>query len=101
VFSLDRTSFGRVDRLGSELRDTLKLAIHRSYGELRRLRALMARDPPGDLRVRLMYRVRIEELESYVNFMTGNYLARWRQGRRAPGIETGWWAAEPATADER
>jgi len=56
---------------------------------------LMTNQPPKELRVRLMYKLRIEELTSYVNFMTGNYLTRWRQGDRPAGIKAKWW--EPWT----
>ena len=99
VFNLDRTSFGRVDRLNAEVREaSIKVAMHRLYGELRRLRVLMANEPPRELRVRLMYRLRMEELTSYVNVMTGNYLTHWWQGHHSPGIEAKWW--EPWTSEE-
>jgi photosystem II stability/assembly factor-like uncharacterized protein len=92
VFTLDRTSFGRIDRLTYEVRElTIKIGVHRLYGELRRLRVLMANNPPTDLRVRLIYKVRMEELTSYINFITGNYLTRWWDGDRTPGYEVKVW----------
>jgi hypothetical protein len=99
VFNLDRTNFGRIDRVNYEVREaSIKVAMHRLYGELRRLRILMANDPPRELRVRLLYEVRMEELISYVNLMTGNYLTRWWQGHRPRGADARWW--EPWATDE-
>lgn len=91
VFNLDAALFGRIDRINYEIRETVKLAVHRYYGELRRLRVLMANEPPADLRTRLMYKLRIEELTNYINFITGNYLTHWWQGHRVPGRRTKWW----------
>jgi hypothetical protein len=99
VFNLEAALFGRVDRLNYEVRENVKYGVHRMYSELRRLRVLMANQPPRELRVRLMYKLRIEELTSYINFITGNYLTRWKQGDRPSGIETKWW--EPWTRDAR
>jgi len=95
VFNLDSTLFGRIDRLTYEVRNSTMFAVHRYYGELRRLRILMANAPPKELRIRLMYKLRMEELTSYVDFITGNYLTRWRQGDRPSGNDTKWW--EPWT----
>jgi hypothetical protein len=91
VFNLESAQFGRVDRISYEIRDNMIVVIHRMYGELRRLRALMAIQPPAELRSRLAYRLRIEELTSYINFITGNYLERWKQGDRPSGLDTKWW----------
>ena len=57
----------------------------------------MANNPPKDLRVRVMYKLRIQELTSYMNFLTGGYLERWKQGFRDPGIKTKWWVPWPNT----
>ena len=91
VFNLESAQFGRVDRINYEIRDDLTVVVHRMYGELRRLRVLMANEPPQDLRTRLMYKLRIEELTVYINFITGNYLERWKQGDRPSGMDTKWW----------
>jgi hypothetical protein len=91
VFNLNSVMFGRIDRFNYEIRAILYVEIHRLYGELRRLRALMANNPPEDLRVRLMYKLRIQELTAHMNLLTGNYLARWKQGDRPSGRDTGWW----------
>jgi hypothetical protein len=99
VFNLQASLFGRIDRLNNELQSTVVVEVHRFYGELRRLRILMANDPPKDLRVRLIYKMRIEELTIYLNFITGNYLTRWRQGDRPSGTETKWW--EPWATDKK
>ena len=96
VFNLNTVLFGRVDRLGGEFRGWLVHQIHRFYGELRRLRALMRNKPPRELRVRLIYRLRMEELTSLVNFITGDYLTRWYQGGDHPrGMDTKWWEPWP------
>jgi hypothetical protein len=91
VFNLDGVMFGRVDRINWEMRDALLARVHRIYGELRRLRVLMANDPPSDLRMRLIYRLRIEELFSYMDTMTGGYLSRWQEGGRPAGLDTPWF----------
>ena len=80
--------FGRVDRLNIELRDRVRLAIHRSYSELKRLRFRMMLHPPEEFRVYQIYKLRIEELESYINFITGNYLTRYRRGGKPSGWKT-------------
>ncbi len=76
IFSLNTVMFGRVSRVCSDLRGWVLRDVQHFYGEFRRLRQLMAVYPPKELRVRLMYRLRIEELSSYLNFLSGNYLAR-------------------------
>lgn len=91
VFNLDASLFGRVDRLNYELRSQVIFEVHRFYGELRRLRVLMANEPPAESRVRVMYKLRIEELTVYLNFITGNYLERWRRGDRPSGRATKAW----------
>ena len=91
VFNLEASMFGRVDRVNASIRGWLGHALPRFAGELRRLHTLMANDPPKDLRVRTHYKLRIEELESYLDFITGGYLTYWRRGGRARGIETRWW----------
>jgi photosystem II stability/assembly factor-like uncharacterized protein len=91
IFSLDASLFGRIDRVAHELHSQVLFEVHRFYGELRRLRVLMANEPPADRRVRVMYKLRIEELTIYINFITGNYLERWKQGDRPSGHETKVW----------
>ena len=91
VFNLDASMFGRIDRLNAAMRAWLTRAVHFFYGELRRLRARMANAPPEDLRVRVFYKLRIEELEAYFDFMTGGYLTHWRQGARPRGYDARWW----------
>ncbi len=101
VFNLDAVMFGRVDRISWEMRDLLLSRVHRIYGELRRLRVLMANDPPTELRARVTYRLRIEELRAYLDMMTGGYLTRWTQGDRPAGGDTGWFTPWPAPKKER
>jgi len=91
VFNLDASMFGRIDRISYSMRSWLTHESHQLYGELRRLRALMATRPPDNLRVRVFYKLRIEELTALIDFMTGGYLTRWRQGGRPRGIDAKWW----------
>jgi hypothetical protein len=91
VFNLEASFFGRLSRVNGEIWGFLMNAIQRNYGELRRLRMLMRNEPPGDLRVRLMYKLRIEELTSYVDLITGGYLTRWKRGDHPDPMLTEWW----------
>jgi photosystem II stability/assembly factor-like uncharacterized protein len=91
IFNLDASLFGRIDRLNGSIRAWLLHEMHFLYGELRRLRARMANVPPEDLRVRVFYKLRIEELTAYIDYMTGGYLTRWHQGGRPRGIDGRWW----------
>jgi len=99
IFNLQTTLFGRLERINYNVGHNLKHAIHRWYGELRRLRVLMANHPPDDLRIRVVYKLRIEELQSYIEFITGGYLARWKRGDKPRGINAKWWVpwVEPDT----
>jgi len=92
IFTLDASMFGRIERLTYELREFVKFEVHRFYGELRRLRALMAIRPPKDRRISLMYKLRMEELAAHMDFVTGGYLTRWWKGKGHPsGADTRWW----------
>ena len=56
----------------------------------------MVNAPPKDFRVRLMYKLRVEELTSHLDFITGGYLTRWHQGKDRPrGMDTKWWRRWP------
>jgi hypothetical protein len=91
IFRLDTALFGRIYRLTDEHTQIVRFETHRFYSELRRLRVLMAIDPPKDLRVRVMYRARIEELTAYIDFITGGFLTRWRKGDRPKAMDTKVW----------
>lgn len=91
AFNLQTTMFGRVDRVSEEIRHYIRFNIHRFYPELKRLYFMMMTEPPRDLRIRTIYKLRIEELEHYVNFLTGGYLDRYKKGDRPRGIETPWF----------
>ncbi len=91
VFNMQRVLFGRVARMNEEVRATTFYTIHRLYGEYAQLRLVMENKPPRDMRVRVMYRLRLEELESYLNFLTGGYLERWKRGDKPSGWDTKWW----------
>ncbi len=91
VFNMKRTMFGRIARMNEEVRAFAFFTIHRLYSEYAQLRMVMRNKPPRDMRVRLMYRSRVEELENYLNFITGGYLKRWQFGDRPKGYDTKWW----------
>ncbi|MCA9669462.1 MAG: hypothetical protein KC503_27895 [Myxococcales bacterium] len=103
VFNLQASFFGRIQRINGELYAYVYHCIHRFYGELVRLRVTMATNPPRDLRIRMMYKLRIAELSSYVDLITGGYLTRYKKGdhpspwktpwfRRWPGVRQSWFA---------
>jgi hypothetical protein len=91
IFQLKASFFGRDARLNGELWGNLIHTFHRFHGELRRLNVLLAAVPPEDLRVRLMYKLRVQELESYIDFMSGGYLTRYKQGDRPAPWGTPWF----------
>ena len=91
VFNLDTVMFGRVDRVNADVRNLLAYAVMRLYSEYRRLRLRMLTDPPSALRTRMFYRLRIEELYSYVDFVTGGYLTRYKRGDRPEGADSPWF----------
>ncbi len=97
VFQLSASLFGRISRLNDDVRSNLTSMIHRAYSELKRLRVKMLLDPPRELRVRVMYRLRIEELTAYINMLSGGYLRRYQRGDQPRGLDTPWfepWATQ-------
>jgi len=78
VFNTDRYFSGRIYRINNELRNKIVLEVHQAYGRLRQLRVLLARVPRTEKRLRLHYRTRVEETTALLNFLTGNYLERWK-----------------------
>jgi len=98
VFDLNSVLFGRMARAARHFRAYTVLTVQQLYGEYRRLHAKMALHPPNALRERLIYRIRLQELYSYLNFMTGNYLARYYEKRdRLPGEEMPGWVTPVQT----
>jgi hypothetical protein len=73
----------RITTLNDELRGRLIGTIRHSYGELERVRALLA-ETELDLKTRLLYRVRIQQLEAVVDLTSGGYLSRWQKKHRRP-----------------
>ncbi|MCB9556281.1 MAG: hypothetical protein H6707_09285 [Deltaproteobacteria bacterium] len=98
VFDISDMLFGRVSRMIGELETWISFSTHRFYGELQRLRALLITDPPKELRVRLMYKLRIEELESYLDLITGGYLTRYKQGDQPRGWDSPWFKRWPGVS---
>lgn len=91
VFNLDTTLFGRIERMSYDYRSEIHNALLRLYGEYRRLRVTMLSRPPEDIRVRVFYKLRLEELESYIDFITGGYLTRYQRGDRPSPYDTPWF----------
>lgn len=67
----------RVSILNDELRRRLVETVRRSYGELLRIQAQLA-EGKHDLKTRVIYRLRVEQLEAVVDLASGGYLTRWR-----------------------
>lgn len=82
VFNTDQIFAGRTFRLINELRERIVLEVHQAYGRLRQLRVQLARLPRTQRRLRLHYRTRVEETTALLNFLTGDYLERWKRGER-------------------
>ena len=71
----------RITQVNDELRGHLIQTILRNYGELRRIHEMLEASPP-DLRTRLIYQLRIEQLEATVDVTSGGYLTRWQKNHR-------------------
>jgi hypothetical protein len=100
VFNLDTTLFGRVERANYEVQAQVRNTLLRLYSELRRLRLEMITSPPKSARVRLFYKLRIEELESYVDFISGGYLTRYRRGDKPNPYKAPWFQRWPGTGTD-
>lgn len=74
----------RIIQMNNALRETLMKTVQRSYGELTRLRARMKLDPPADLKTRVLYHLRMEQLAAVVDMASGGYLSR--QTEKAKGV---------------
>ena len=81
VFNTHRFFGGREFRVLNQLREQIILEVHQAYGRLRQLRVQLARLPRSKLRQRLHYRTRIQETTALLNFLSGDYLARWYASR--------------------
>ena len=71
----------RVQHVNDELRTRLMQTIRRNYGELQRLRALVATGSL-DIKTKVVYHLRIEQLEALVDLTSGGYLTRWHKKRQ-------------------
>jgi len=81
VFHSDAPLLGRTARLAHDLWLTLYREVSHYHSELRRVRALLAAGGL-DLRTRVQYRLRVQELQSLLDRMSGGYLRRWHRARR-------------------
>jgi photosystem II stability/assembly factor-like uncharacterized protein len=71
----------RINVLNDELRRRLVETIRRAYGELQRMNAVL-QTVPLDLKTRVVYRLRIEQLEAVIDLTSGGYLKRWHEHHR-------------------
>ena len=71
----------RINVLNDELRRRLVETIRRAYGELQRMNAVL-QTVPLDLKTRVVYRLRMEQLEAVIDLTSGGYLERWHKHHR-------------------
>jgi hypothetical protein len=71
----------RVNIMTDEVRRRVVESIRRSYGELLRIEALLAKTQL-DLETRITYRLKIEQLAAIVDLTSGGYLTRWQKNHR-------------------
>ena len=71
----------RVPHMNDELRHRLMETVRRNYGELARLKGLVAATQL-DLPTRVTYRLRIDQLEALIDLTSGGYLSRWYKRHR-------------------
>ncbi|HEY5922605.1 MAG TPA: hypothetical protein VIV11_13080 [Kofleriaceae bacterium] len=74
----------RVPHMNDEVRHRLMETVRRNYGELARLQSIVA-STQLDIKTRVTYRLRIEQLEALIDLTSGGYLGRWyKRHRRQP-----------------
>jgi hypothetical protein len=71
----------RVAHVNDELRHQLTNTVRRAYGELMRIRATLE-SSELDLKTKVFYRLRAEQLEAVIDLASGGYLARWQKKSR-------------------
>lgn len=91
VFDLQTEMFGRISRLNAEIRTWMYNTLLRLYSEYRRLKLKMITNPPKSTRVRVFYKLRIEELHAYIDFISGGYLTRYQKGDRPSPWDAPWF----------
>ena len=77
IFRSEAQLAGRTARMAHDLSLTLRREIAHAYGEVLRLRGQLALGRELDLRTRVHYRLRVDELVSYINQLTDGYLTKW------------------------
>ena len=87
LYNVEATLFGRVARYMGELGGNVVHGAWRKFGEIQRILARLAYDTPTDLRLRLFYKLRVQEYMQYLDFSTGGYLSRYLMGKDKP---SGW-----------
>jgi hypothetical protein len=68
----------RVQVVNDELRHRILDTVEKSYAESLRIRAALA-TADLDLKTRVIYQLRIEQLEAMVDLASGGYLTRWQK----------------------
>lgn len=71
----------RVAHVNDELRRQITNTVRRAYSELLRIRGTLA-SSELDLKTRVFYRLRAEQLEAIIDLASGGYLARWQKKSR-------------------
>jgi photosystem II stability/assembly factor-like uncharacterized protein len=71
----------RVAHVNDELRHQITNTVRRAYSELMRIRATLA-STQLDLKTRVFYRLRADQLEAVIDLASGGYLARWQKKSR-------------------
>jgi hypothetical protein len=72
----------RINHMNDELRHQLMNTVSRAYDELLRIEGTLASTGDLDLRTKVFYRLRAEQLEAIIDLASGGYLSRWYKKRR-------------------
>ncbi len=79
IFNPQQTLSGRITRQNMALREQILSEVQQAYHNIRQFKARLSQLKSEDLYLRLMYRLRIEEYSSLINFLTGDYLKHWKK----------------------
>jgi hypothetical protein len=71
----------RIPHVNDELRRQITNTVRRAYNELMRIRATLA-SQELDLKTRVFYLLRAEQLEAVIDVASGGYLERWQKKSR-------------------
>ncbi|MBI2095068.1 MAG: hypothetical protein HYT89_02750 [Candidatus Omnitrophica bacterium] len=91
VWNGDQTSIDTRSKLMVELRNDIVSEVTHLYYERRRLQAEMTLAPPADTALEVEKRLRLEELTSQIDALTGGFLSRHTAGRADGGERGSLW----------